>query len=81
MAGFAQSSDALRLDELPETHAWLQADLSGRWLAQTIEHALSRANCTSHDVAMVLGNGCGVAAYDQRELAALRSVFGHPYSR
>lgn len=76
VAGMAQTFDAIEVDHMGSVCEWLQADLSGKWLVQAIDRSLTRADCQASDVGMVIGNGCGVAAYDQRELSALRGVFG-----
>lgn len=76
VSGFAQTNDAVDLRSLKTEHSWLQADPSGRWLAQAIGQSLVRAERSVNDIGMVIGNGCGVAEYDDRELSALRQVFG-----
>lgn len=76
LCGFAQTYDSLRIETENAKYNWLEAELSGRWLAQAIGQALDRAQCGASDIGTVIGNGCGVPEYDQRELAALRSVLG-----
>ncbi len=50
--------------------------MSGRWLREAIEQALSRSQCSPGDIGTLIGNACGVRGYDHRELQAIRSVFG-----
>jgi 3-oxoacyl-[acyl-carrier-protein] synthase II len=57
-------------------YPWLEAETSGKWLALAIENSLARAGCLPKDIGTIIGNACGVPAYDERELAALRHIFG-----
>ena len=76
VAGFAQTYDAVQLGQTAELNDWYQADPSGKWLAEAIETSLEQAKCSPNDIGMIVGNGCGVFNYDQRELTALRRIFG-----
>ncbi len=76
LSSFAQTNDAPQVQPSNADCQWLQADPSGRWLAQAIRQSIERAECSANDIGMFIGNGCGLPAYDERELSALRSVFG-----
>ena len=76
VAGFAQTYDATEVRSPHRENIWLQADPTGQWLARALGQSLERADCSIHDIGMVIGNGCGVAEYDDRERSALHQVFG-----
>jgi 3-oxoacyl-[acyl-carrier-protein] synthase II len=64
--GEAMSCDAL--DHKPEPE--------GRWLASAIRDALAASELAPEAVDLIGGHGRGIASVDQRELSALRAVFG-----
>ncbi|MCC6508007.1 MAG: hypothetical protein IT423_02795, partial [Pirellulaceae bacterium] len=57
-------------------HSWLEVEATGKWLAMAIETALVRSQCDRKDIGTIIGNACGVPAYDERERTALTQVFG-----
>jgi 3-oxoacyl-[acyl-carrier-protein] synthase II len=77
IASVAQSFDATDIGTAGIRTDWWQAEATGQWLSLTIENALRAAHCNADDIAMIIGNGCGVPQYDARELFALRHVFGN----
>ncbi len=79
LSGCAQTYDASPVDLQSTMPCWLDVEPDGHWLARAVQQSLERANCAASDIGMVIGNGCGVARYDQRELSALRTVFGESF--
>ncbi len=74
ISSLVQTFDAIPLQHCSENEPWLQQEASGEWLAHAIEKALENSQCPLSDISSVFGNGCGVPAYDARELKAIRRV-------
>lgn len=66
VAGYGSTNDGAPFQSI---------DSSGKWLIEAIQTALKDSGKNANEIDWVLTHGRGIAEHDQREIAALRSVF------